>query len=158
MVAHETCSFLVWGQFPLRDYSIWNLYTPCGSSTVSTLQREDDFQMYWHIEQFHLEVTHLLCNILSQWDVVYHVNKKIHWFWPKLRPSITGPWWIARSAITRGRGVFNVHEHCVSCDAPVRKQNLRAWRTPRDDFGFLDWNIYFRKGCNYSNKVNEMML
>ena len=28
---------------------------------------------------------------------------------------------------------------------------------PRDDFGFLDWNIYFHKGCNYSNEANEMM-
>ena len=34
---------------------------------------------------------------------------------------------------------------------------LRAWRTSRDDFGFLDWNIYFQKGCYYSNEANEMM-
>ena len=29
--------------------------------------------------------------------------------------------------------------------------------TPRDDFGFLDWNIYFHKGCDYSNEASEMM-
>ena len=56
-----------------------------------------------------------------------------------------------------GRCIFNVHDHRISCDASVRKQNLRAWRTPRDDFGFLGWNIYFYKGCNYSNEANEMM-
>ena len=26
-----------------------------------------------------------------------------------------------------------------------------------DDFGILDWNIYFRKGCSYSNKANKMI-
>ena len=26
-----------------------------------------------------------------------------------------------------------------------------------DEFGFLDWNIYFHKGCNYSNETSEMM-
>ena len=45
----------------------------------------------------------------------------------------------------------------VSRDASVRKRNLRTWRTPRDEFGFMDWNIYFRKGCNYSNDTIEMM-
>ena len=28
---------------------------------------------------------------------------------------------------------------------------------PRDDFGFLDWNIYFQKWYNYLNEANEMM-
>ena len=28
---------------------------------------------------------------------------------------------------------------------------------PRDDIGFLDWNIYFHKWCNYSNEAFEMM-
>ena len=65
--------------------------------------------------------------------------------------------WIARSAITRDSCVFNAREHRVSRDAPVRKQNWREWRTPRDYFGFLDWNIYFHKGCNYSNEAYEMM-
>ena len=66
-------------------------------------------------------------------------------------------WWIARSAITRGSCVFNAREHRVLRDASVRKRNLRAWRTPHDEFGFLDWNIDFHKGCNYSNETNEMM-
>ena len=30
-------------------------------------------------------------------------------------------------------------------------------QTPRNDFGFLDWNTYFHKGCNYSNEANEIM-
>ena len=55
------------------------------------------------------------------------------------------------------RGVIHAREHRVSRDAYVRKRNLRAWRTPRDEFGFLDWNIYFHKGCNYLNETNEMM-
>ena len=33
-----------------------------------------------------------------------------------------------------------------SHDVSVHKQNLRAWRTPRDDFCSLDWNIYFHRG------------
>ena len=53
--------------------------------------------------------------------------------------------------------IFNTREHRVSRNASTRKPNLRMWRTPRNDFGFLDWNIYFHKGCNYSNEVNEMM-
>ena len=61
------------------------------------------------------------------------------------------------SAITQVSCIFNAREHRVSRDAFVRKRNLRAWRTPRDDFGFLDWNIYFHKGCNYSNEANEMV-
>ena len=51
--------------------------------------------------------------------------------------------------------VFDVHEHHLSSDASVRRRNLREWRTPRVDFGFLDWNIYFHKGCKYSNEANE---
>ena len=66
-------------------------------------------------------------------------------------------YWIARSAITRGSCIFNAREHYVSRDASERKRNLRAWRTPPDEFGFLDWNIYFDKGCNYSKETNEMM-
>ena len=94
--------------------------------------------------------------------VIWLVNKKFHWLRPKLRPSITRPWQRARPAITRGSCVFNAHEHHVSRDASVRKRNvrkwnLRTWWTPRDEFGFLDWNIYFHKGCNYSNETNEMM-
>ena len=57
------------------------------------------------------------------------------------------------SAFSNYAGVFNAREHRVSRDASVRKRNLRAWRTPRDEFGFLDWNIYFHKGCNYLNKM-----
>ena len=83
--------------------------------------------------------------------------KKFYWLWPKLRPSITITWWIVCSAITQGSCVFNVREYHVLRDANVRKRKLRAWRTPRDEFGFLDWNIYFYKGCNYSNETNEMM-
>ena len=64
---------------------------------------------------------------------------------------------MAGLAITRGSCVFNTREHRVSCDATVRKRNSRVWRTPRNDFGFLDWNIYFQKGCNYSNEASEMM-
>ena len=60
-------------------------------------------------------------------------------------------------AITQGSCVFNTREHRVSRNASVRKQYLSVWRSPRDDFGFLDWNIYFHKGCNYSNEANEMM-
>ena len=56
---------------------------------------------------------------------------------------------IERSAITWGSCVFNACEHRVSHDTSVRRRNLRAWQMPRDDFGFLDWNIYFHKGCNY---------
>ena len=33
---------------------------------------------------------------------------------------------IACSAITRGSCVFNVSEPCISCDASVRKWNLRV--------------------------------
>ena len=44
----------------------------------------------------------------------------------------------ARSAITWGSRVFNAREHRVSRDASVRKQNLRPWRTPHDEFDFLD--------------------
>ena len=64
---------------------------------------------------------------------------------------------MARSAITQGSCVFNACEDRVSHDASVRKQILRMWRTPHNNFGFLDWNIYFHKGCNYSNEANEMM-
>ena len=49
--------------------------------------------------------------------------------------------WIACLAITRGSCVFNTREHRVLRDATVRKRNSRAWRTPRNDFGFLDGNI-----------------
>ena len=52
--------------------------------------------------------------------------------------------------ITQSSCICNMREHRVSCDA-VHK------RTPCDDFGFLDWNIYLQKGCNYSNEANEMM-
>ena len=41
---------------------------------------------------------------------------------------------------------INEREHCVSRDASVRKWNLRGWWTPRGEFGFSDWNIYFHKG------------
>ena len=44
----------------------------------------------------------------------------------------------------QGSCVFNAREYHVSRDAHVRKQNLRAWQTPRDEFGFLDWNIFIR--------------
>ena len=47
----------------------------------------------------------------------------------------------------------NVRLHRVLRVASVRERNLRVWQTPRDDFGFLEWNIYFHKGCNYSNDV-----
>ena len=55
---------------------------------------------------------------------------------------------MARSAIAQGSCVFSAREHRVSRDASVRKRNLRTWRMPRDDFGFLGWKIYFLKGCN----------
>ena len=42
------------------------------------------------------------------------------------------------SAITLGSCVFNVHEDRVSCDASVRKWNLRARQMRRDGYGFLD--------------------
>ena len=64
---------------------------------------------------------------------------------------------MVRSAITRGSCVFNARKHRVLRDASVRNRYLRALRTPHDDFGFLDWNIYFHKGCNYLNYANEMM-
>ena len=56
---------------------------------------------------------------------------------------------------TRGSCAFNTREHRISRDTSERKRNLHMWRTPRDEFGFLDWNIYFHKGSNYSNETNE---
>ena len=53
---------------------------------------------------------------------------------------------------------FNACVQHVPRDHSVRKWNLLARRTPRNDFGFLDWNIYFHKGCNYSNDANEMCI
>ena len=64
------------------------------------------------------------------------------------------------SAISNYKGklcIFNARELRILRDTSVRKQNLLAWRTPRDDFGFLGWNIYFHNGCNYSNEANEIM-
>ena len=57
----------------------------------------------------------------------------------------------------QGSYVFKAPEHRISRDASVRKRNLCTWQTPRNEFGFLDWNNYFHKGCNYSNETNEMM-
>ena len=57
----------------------------------------------------------------------------------------------------QGSGIFNACEDRVLRDTSVRKWNLHVWRSLRDDFGFLDWHIYFHKGCNYSNEANEMM-
>ena len=34
-------------------------------------------------------------------------------------------------------------KHRLSRDMSASKGNLHPWQTPRDDFGFLDWNIYF---------------
>ena len=65
----------------------------------------------------------------------------------KLRPSITITWWIACSVITRNC-VFGYHV------THLYANGIRARQTPRDEFGFLDWNIY---PCNYSNETNEMM-
>ena len=47
--------------------------------------------------------------------------------------------------------VFNAREHCVLRDVSVRKWNLC------NEFGFLDWNISFHKGCNHLNEVNEFL-
>ena len=44
----------------------------------------------------------------------------------KIRPSITRPRWIARSAIKPGSCVLHAREHCVSSDASVHKKNSRA--------------------------------
>ena len=57
----------------------------------------------------------------------------------------------------RGRCIFDAREHRLLRDASVRKWNLHAWRPPRNEFDFLDWNIYFHKGCNYLNEANEMV-
>ena len=73
-------------------------------------------------------------------------------------PLLDDRWIAARSAITRGSWVFSACEHCVcvSRNASARKLNLCPWPTPRDDFSFLDGNIYFHKGCNYLNDANEI--
>ena len=64
---------------------------------------------------------------------------------------------IARSAIMQGSCIINARVHHVLRDTSLCKQNLREWRTPRNNFVFLDWNIYFHKGCDYLNEANEMM-
>ena len=65
--------------------------------------------------------------------------------------------WIAHSAITQGSCVFNGHVHRISYDASVHQCYLGMWWTPCNDFGFLDWNIYFHEGCNFSNDSTEIM-
>ena len=49
---------------------------------------------------------------------------------------------MARSEISQGSCISNACEHRVSHDASVRKRSSRAWWMLRDDFGFLDLNIY----------------
>ena len=64
--------------------------------------------------------------------------------------------WIARLADTRGSCVFNARVPRVSREASIQKMEFTS-RTPRDSFGFLDWNVYFHEECNYSHDANEMM-
>ena len=52
--------------------------------------------------------------------------------------------WIARSAITQGSCVLSMREHLVS-HLYANKIYVCDDRNP-DEFGFLDWNIYFHKG------------
>ena len=54
------------------------------------------------------------------------LRNQFHWFRQKLRPSITGPWWIARSAITQGSFVFNAREHRVSRDGIYARDERHA--------------------------------
>ena len=104
--------------------------------------------------------------------VVMLSDKRPHWSWSCLSQ------WVWFSLSTRSfigsdqnsaHPYYNVvdrafsnyagqlREHRVLRYASVRKRNLREWRTPRDEFGFLNWSIHFYKGCNYSNETNGMM-
>ena len=97
------------------------------------------------------EGVEISCQILSQWAWSSLSTTNFIGFNQNATHLLPDHRWIACSAVTRGSCVFNACDHRILHDVSVSKRNLRSWRTARDDFGFLDWQIYFHKECNYMN-------
>ena len=95
--------------------------------------------------------TRLGCLILVR-DKINNV-KKIFFigFGQNSTHSLLDDRWLARSVITWISCVLNARVHRVSRNASVRKRNLRAWRSIRDDFGVLIETFIFTmgRGWNY---------